>query len=59
LKEELFDVLKSVGAEGGMIGIDAQGHVALNYNGLGMFRGYATSSEAPVVAQTNGTMGSH
>ena len=57
LKQEVFDVLKAVGAEGGMIGIDAHGHVALIYNSLGMFRGYATDREAPVVAQMEGTMG--
>lgn len=59
LKIELFDVLQKAGAEGGMIGIDAKGHVALNYNGAGMFRGYATDRDEPVVAQTEGTMGTH
>jgi beta-aspartyl-peptidase (threonine type) len=57
MKIELFDVLKKAGAEGGMIGIDAEGNVALNYNGVGMFRGYATDREEPVVAAYDGTMG--
>jgi beta-aspartyl-peptidase (threonine type) len=57
MKIELFDVLKKAGAEGGMIGIDAKGHVALNYNSVGMLRGYATSRDEPVVAQYVGTMG--
>jgi beta-aspartyl-peptidase (threonine type) len=57
LKAEVFDVLKAAGAEGGMIGIDAKGHVALDYNSLGMFRGFATDREAPVVAQYEGTKG--
>jgi beta-aspartyl-peptidase (threonine type) len=57
MKIELFDVLKKAGAEGGMIGIDAKGNVALNYNSVGMLRGYATDREEPVVAQYDGTMG--
>jgi beta-aspartyl-peptidase (threonine type) len=58
LKTELFDVLKKAGGEGGLIGIDAKGHVALNYNGYGMFRGFATDRDAPQVAVEAGTMGS-
>jgi beta-aspartyl-peptidase (threonine type) len=57
MKIELFDVLKKAGAEGGMIGIDAKGNVALNYNSVGMLRGYATNREEPVVAAYDGTMG--
>ncbi len=57
LHTELFDVLKRAGAEGGMIGIDAKGHVALDYNSVGMFRGFATDRDEPVVAQYDGTMG--
>jgi len=57
LKQELFGVLKKAGAEGGMIGIDAKGNVVLNYNGLGMFRGFATDHSEPVVAQYEGTKG--
>lgn len=57
MKAELFQVLKPLGAEGGMIGIDAKGHVALLNNSLGMFRGYATDRDAPVVAQYEGTTG--
>ena len=50
----LFDVLKPLKAEGGMVGIDAKGNVAMQFNALGMFRGYATDKEAPVVAQYKG-----
>jgi beta-aspartyl-peptidase (threonine type) len=57
MKIELFDVLKKAGAEGGMIGIDAKGHVALNCNGVGMLRGYATDRDEPVAAAYDGTMG--
>jgi len=41
----------------GMIGIDAKGNVALNYNSIGMLRGFATDRAEPVVAQYDGTMG--
>ena len=54
----LFDVLKPLKAEGGMIGIDAKGNVAMQFNALGMFRGYATGREAPVVAQYEGATAS-
>lgn len=57
LQSELHDVLKKAGGEGGMIGIDAMGNVALDYNGFGMFRGFATDKRAPEVAQNAGTMG--
>lgn len=58
MKAELFQVLKPAGAEGGMIGIDAKGHVGTYYNSLGMFRGFATDREAPVVAQYEGPVAS-
>jgi L-asparaginase / beta-aspartyl-peptidase len=57
LHTELFEVLKKAGGEGGMIGIDAKGRVALDYNSVGMFRGYATDRDEPQVAQYEGTMG--
>ncbi|MGQ0740994.1 MAG: isoaspartyl peptidase/L-asparaginase family protein [Alphaproteobacteria bacterium] len=41
-------------ANGGMIGIDTKGNVAMQWNRVGMFRGYATEREAPVVAQYAG-----
>jgi beta-aspartyl-peptidase (threonine type) len=54
----LFDVLKPLKAEGGMVGIDANGNVAMQFNALGMFRGYATDREAPVVAVYEGATAS-
>ena len=54
INAELFSVLKPAGAEGGLIGIDAKGNVGMYFNSLGMFRGYATDIEAPVVAQYDG-----
>jgi len=56
---ELFDVLKPFDAEGGLIGIDAKGNVTMQYNALGMFRGYATDREVPVVAQYEGPTASN
>jgi len=54
MKAEIFEVLKPLKAEGGLIGIDAKGHVGMYFNTLGMFRGYATDKEEPVVAQYEG-----
>lgn len=51
MKAEIFDTLKPLDAEGGLIGVDAQGHVGMYFNTMGMFRGYATDQEAPTVAQ--------
>ena len=41
-------------ADGALIGIDTRGHVAMDWNSVGMFRGYATDAEAPVVAEYGG-----
>ena len=41
-------------ADGALIGIDTHGHVAMMWNSVGLFRGYATDSEAPVVAEYEG-----
>jgi L-asparaginase / beta-aspartyl-peptidase len=54
MKADLFDVLKPLKVEGGMIGVDAKGNVAMQWNSVGMFRGYATDREAPVVAEYDG-----
>jgi len=54
MKGAIFGTLKPIGGEGGLIGIDAHGHVGMAFNSLGMFRGYATDREAPVVAQYAG-----
>jgi beta-aspartyl-peptidase (threonine type) len=42
------------GGDGALIGLDRRGNVAMIWNALGMFRGYATDEEAPVVAQYDG-----
>jgi L-asparaginase / beta-aspartyl-peptidase len=41
-------------ADGALIGIDRSGNVAMDWNDVGMFRGYATDLEAPVVAEYAG-----
>ncbi|HSM97194.1 MAG TPA: isoaspartyl peptidase/L-asparaginase [Rhizomicrobium sp.] len=51
LKGELMNYKDGDGA---LIGIDKNGHVEMMWNAVGMFRGYATDSEAPVVAEYDG-----
>jgi beta-aspartyl-peptidase (threonine type) len=36
----IFDQLKPIGGEGGLIAIDKKGNVSLPFNSLGMYRGY-------------------
>ncbi|GAB4408592.1 MAG: beta-aspartyl-peptidase [Bacteroidia bacterium] len=40
----------ALGGTGGLIGIDAQGHIALPFNSEGMYRGWVRQGEAPVTA---------
>lgn len=54
MKADIFSVLKPLDAEGGLIGVDAHGNVGMYWNTVGMFRGYATDIEAPVVAEYDG-----
>jgi beta-aspartyl-peptidase (threonine type) len=42
------------GGDGGLIGLDRQGNVAMVWNALGMFRGYTTDLEEPYVAIAEG-----
>ncbi len=58
MKAGIFEVLKPLNAEAGLIGIDAQGNVGLYFNTLGMFRGFATDQEEAVVAQYDGAVAS-
>ena len=41
-------------ADGALIGVDRFGNVAMDWNRLGLYRGYATDGEAPVVADYAG-----
>ncbi len=42
--EVLFDVLYPIGGTGGMIGIDKEGNVVMDFNTEGMYRGFKLSS---------------
>ena len=50
IKTVLFDKLLPVGGEGGMIGIDNQGNVALVFNCEGMYRASVKEGELPYIA---------
>lgn len=54
MKADVFDTLKPLKAEAGLIGIDRGGNVGMYWNTVGMFRGYATDAEAPIVAEYEG-----
>jgi beta-aspartyl-peptidase (threonine type) len=43
-RQVIHEKLKPAGGEGGIIAIDSQGNVVMEFNTSGMFRGYATSS---------------
>ena len=49
----IFDKLKVAGAEGGMIAVDAKGNISLQYNALGMHRGFRHSDGREYVALYN------
>ncbi len=46
----VMDVLVKAGGEGGIIAMDAQGHVAMPFNSPGMYRGYMGEDGTPHVA---------
>jgi L-asparaginase / beta-aspartyl-peptidase len=46
---ETIDYLTQIGGEGGLIAVDALGNVALPFNSAGMYRGYITADNEPVV----------
>ncbi|MCE9669269.1 isoaspartyl peptidase/L-asparaginase [Myxococcus stipitatus] len=46
----IHDVLVKAGGEGGVIAMDADGHVAMPFNSTGMYRGYIGDDGAPRVA---------
>ncbi|MGZ5242299.1 MAG: isoaspartyl peptidase/L-asparaginase family protein [Bacteroidia bacterium] len=43
----VLDKLNKLGGEGGLIGVDKAGNVALVFNSMGMYRGWQTEGEAP------------
>jgi beta-aspartyl-peptidase (threonine type) len=46
----VHEKLIAIGGEGGMIGVDGQGNVALVFNSQGMYRGYKSSDGSELVA---------
>jgi beta-aspartyl-peptidase (threonine type) len=55
MKADIHDRLGAYkDADGALIGLDARGNVAMDWNAAGLFRGYATDAEAPTVAEYEG-----
>jgi isoaspartyl peptidase/L-asparaginase-like protein (Ntn-hydrolase superfamily) len=55
MKADIHDRLGAYqDADGALIGLDARGNVAMDWNAVGLFRGYATDIEAPTVAEYEG-----
>lgn len=56
MKADIHDRLGAYkDADGALIGLDARGNVAMDWNAVGLFRGYATDTEAPTVAEYDGS----
>lgn len=54
---DLIDKLKPMKeGDGALIGIDHTGHIVTMWNSVGLFRGFATDEDAPVVAEYEGPM---
>jgi beta-aspartyl-peptidase (threonine type) len=45
----IFEQLKPIGGEGGLIAIDKQGHIAMPFNTPGMFRGFMKSDGSQAI----------
>lgn len=55
MKADIHDRLGAYkDADGALIGLDTRGNVVMDWNAVGLFRGYATDAEAPVVAEYAG-----
>lgn len=48
-KAVIHEVLKPAGGDGGLIGVDKDGNVVMEFNTSGMFRAYLKAGEKPVV----------
>lgn len=48
------ELMKFQDGDGALIGIDKTGHVEMMWNAVGLFRGYATDRQAPLVAEYEG-----
>lgn len=49
-RKVVMEKIPALGGSGGLIAVDAEGNVVLPFNSEGMYRGYGTVGEAPVVA---------
>jgi beta-aspartyl-peptidase (threonine type) len=49
-QQVVMEVLPAMGGRGGLIAVDAQGHLSLPFNTEGMYRGHARVGEAPQTA---------
>ena len=47
-REILFDVLKPAGGEGGLIAVDKEGNIAMEFNSPGMYRGMLSPDQKQV-----------
>lgn len=54
MDHDIHHKLADLKAEGALIGIDKAGNIAMQWNSAGLYRGYATNSEAPIVAVYEG-----
>src|SRR6476620_4317529 len=55
IKADIHDRLGAYSdADGALIGIDRAGNIAMDWNAVGLFRGYATDTEGPLVAEYAG-----
>jgi L-asparaginase / beta-aspartyl-peptidase len=58
MQADITDKLGEMKEEGALIGVDKNGNVQAAYVGEGLFRGFATDEEAPVVAVHEGPLAS-
>jgi beta-aspartyl-peptidase (threonine type) len=49
VREVVQEALPALGGEGGVIAIDREGHIAMEFNSAGMLRARRTCGEAPLV----------
>jgi L-asparaginase / beta-aspartyl-peptidase len=50
VREVVHGELLAIGGEGGIISVDPQGHIEMQFNSEGMFRGSLRAGEPPVIA---------
>jgi beta-aspartyl-peptidase (threonine type) len=50
MKGTLSEVVEPIGGEGGLIGVDVEGNLAMEFNSAGMYRAWLREGEAPGAA---------